>query len=185
MKKVLIVDLCYEESSLHYNEFVLPVVDIVKSCKVDYEVVHFMGLDDVCFDDFDKVILCGVALKDFEYLEHLDKFEWIEVFSGDVLGICAGCQVIGKLFGAQIASGKEIGMRRVEVVCNDVLFEKLGAKELDEVYCLHQSFCDVPNGFELVLKSEEYPLMFRKGCVCGVLFHPEVRNKKLIENFII
>lgn len=186
MRKVLIVDLCFEKDSLHFNEFVLPVVNVVRGVLKCFDVVHFLDLDSVDLDCYDKVILCGVALKDFEYLKHLDKFLWLKDFCGDVLGICAGSQIVGKVFGGQISSGKEIGMVDIEVlVSDDFLFFEVCLKE---VYCLHNCFCDVPFGFELVAKSCDYPLVFRKVCkssrIYGVLFHPEVRNEKIIQNFI-
>lgn len=179
---ILIVDLCHEKESLHALEYVRPVVDIVKQTDNDYMVMHFSDINKTVVEGFDKVILCGVALKDDEYLNHLDYFDWLPSFMGGVFGICAGAQVIGLLYGCKLNSGDEIELSTPIVVKTDPLFAE---DDVKEIYCLHQNYVECTEAFDVLIQTE-YPQLFKhtEKPVYGCLFHPEVRNKKLIENFI-
>lgn len=189
MKKILIIDLCYEENSLHYNEFVKPVVDIVKTLTLNYEIIHYKKLDfsNLSYlNNFNKIILCGVALKDFGYLEegNFKVFEKLKHFNGCVLGVCAGAQIIGKLFNCEIKEGQEIGLYNLEIISEDIL---LNGVNLDEIYCLHNNYLEISKDFTKIAKTKNYIQIFKKitnsTIFYGVLFHPEVRNKNLILNF--
>jgi len=155
---------------------------------VDFDVIHFTEINKLksyMLSDFDKVILCGVALKDFEYMNYLEKFEWLIDFSGDVLGICAGAQIIGKLFGCDFVAGQEIGLVDLKVLMEDSIFDEV---DLSEVYCLHSQSILLNSRFDVLAKTSNFSQVFKlkddNRRVYGVLFHPEVRNKKIIENFI-
>lgn len=177
MIEILIVDMCYEKKSLHYDEFVNPVVEIVKT---NFDIIHFLELNDQVVLKYKKIILCGVALKDFEYLNHLDKFSWIKNYEGYVLGICAGAQIIGKIFGAEIDEEIEIGLIAIEKLQEDKI---LNGVSLVEVYALHNSYSKLPESFNLLLQTT-VPQLFTNGKIYASLFHPEIRNKNLISNFI-
>jgi len=186
--KVLVIDLCREENSLHYKEFVQPVVDILNQANIKNEIIYFKKLDVINFEDynnFNKIILCGVALKDFDYLDNLDKFEILKKVPCEILGICAGSQIIGKLFGYELKKGQEIGLIDLDVLKNDKIFEDVN---LNEVYCLHNSYIDFNESnfvdVEILAKSKNFVQAFKIRNFYGVLFHPEVRNKELIINFV-
>lgn len=189
MEKILIIDLCYEENSLHFNEFVKPVVDIVKNLTLNYEIIHYNKLNSLnlkYLNNFKKIILCGVALKDFGYLEenNFKVFEKFTNFKGYILGICAGAQVIGKLFGCDLKEGQEIGLYNLEIISEDILLNNVN---LDEIYCLHNNYIEISEDFTKIAKTKNYCQIFKKitnsTIFYGVLFHPEVRNKNLIINF--
>jgi len=101
----MILVIKVNEFELHDEEFVRPVTDILEN----YKVVHYEELkkEDL---DVDKIIICGTALKDNKYLNNLDKFSWLKDFKGEVLGICAGMQIIGKIFGRELIKEKKIGV---------------------------------------------------------------------------
>lgn len=189
MKQILIISTCKE--NLHELEFVKPIGDTLSSEKIKFFVRNYK---DVSFKDLkkcSKVIICGTSLADFEYLTNIKKFEWIKSFDKPVFGICAGGQVLAAIFGGRLfergkktLDRKEIGF----VVCN---FEKefLGLKGNYEVYELHQlglgiggkksnleAYAFSNKGLQ-AFKHKEKPLY-------GVMFHPEVRNKKMILEFI-
>ena len=89
---------------LHDGEFVRPVTDLLDDFKVaDYKKIKKEDLDKA-----KKVIICGTALKDNDYLENLDKFFWLKDFKKPVLGICAGMQIIGKVLGKELIIDKKI-----------------------------------------------------------------------------
>ncbi|MDA3856103.1 MAG: hypothetical protein PF569_07640 [Candidatus Woesearchaeota archaeon] len=177
MNNILIVDMNKEKNSLHHDEFVLPVKEIVKT---NFDIIHFLELNEQVILKYEKVILCGVALKDFEYLNHTEIFNWMKNYKGYILGICAGAQIIGKIFGAELKEKQEIGLVKISKVKEDSILEKVS---LNEVYALHKSYSELPQGFNLLLETK-IPQLFSNGKIYASLFHPEIRNKKLIENFI-
>ncbi|MAG52682.1 MAG: hypothetical protein CMH62_01835 [Nanoarchaeota archaeon] len=91
------------KNRLHDEEFVRPVTDLLE----DFKVVDYREVKNL---DFDKVIICGTALKDNEYLDNLDKFSWLKNCKKPVLGICAGMHIIGKILGYDLIENKKIGV---------------------------------------------------------------------------
>jgi GMP synthase-like glutamine amidotransferase len=177
---ILVVNVCKEK--LHYYEFVKPIEYILKKNKLYFESLHYKKLTKRNLKRFDKMIICGTSLNDFDYLINLNKLEWIKDFEKPVLGICAGMQIIGILFGGNIKNKTEIGF-----YYEDFKKEFLGSEGKKEVYHLHNNFIDFKklrdfdvfcegNGVVQAVKHK-----FKE--VYGVLFHPEVRNKELIKKF--
>jgi GMP synthase-like glutamine amidotransferase len=158
---LLIINICKEK--LHELEFVKPIVDIVK--KIDrVKVVNCQNLTIKDINSADKVIIAGTSLKDNDFLMHLDKFSWIKSTNKKILGICGGAHIIGLILGYKLKKKKEIGLK-------DLVLKKefLGISEKLQVYHLHQFYA--------------LPEVYHKGNIYATLFHPEVRNKILIENF--
>lgn len=176
---ILIISICKEP--LHELEFVNPVRDIVVSLGLKYKIRHYNDLKNSDLDGAKKVIICGTSLKDNSFVEDLRKFSWILKFNKPVLGICGGMQILGRVFkDGRIVPNKQIGLLDVE-------FKQdfLGVKGNRQVYELH-NFCVVPNikDFKFVsFKSCSQAIKHRKKNLYGVMFHPEVRNKDLIEGF--
>ncbi len=179
-EKVLIINLCKHE--LHYFEFVKPIVDIVERARLKYEVVNITYLNNVHLDSSSRTIICGTSLRDFDY-ENKD-FSWIKSYDKPLLGICAGFQAICKLYGGKTKKSLDIGLK-------DDFFDKgfLGMKGKMQVYCLHNNIIMINDNFKG--KSEIYgssgyiqAIKMESKQIYGTLFHPEVRNKQLIENFL-
>jgi GMP synthase-like glutamine amidotransferase len=159
---ILIISICKEK--LHESEFVKPIVDIVK--KFDkVKIVNCQNLKIKDINDTDKIIITGTSLKDNDFLMHLDKFSWIKTTNKKVLGICGGAHIIGLLQGKKLKKKKEIGLKDLVLK-----IEFLGMKGKLQVYHLHQFYV--------------LPETYHKGNIYATLFHPEVRNKILIENFV-
>jgi GMP synthase (glutamine-hydrolysing) len=122
-------------------------------------------------------------LKDNEFLKDVKKFEWIKTFDKPILGICAGMQIIGVLFGGKIKKKTEIGFYS-EIFEN----EFLGLKGKQEVYHLHNNFIafDKLKEFNIYCYGNgiSQSVKHRDREIFGVLFHPEVRQKDLIKRFV-
>lgn len=172
---ILLISTCKEK--LHELEFVKPAEKIVGKCFIrKYSEVSSEDLEKAS-----KIIICGTSLKDNDYLENLNKFEWIKYFDKPILGICAGSHIIQFIFGGIKENIKEIG----EIKIN---FEKkfLGLGGEIKVYVLHQNFVNCPD-FEVYGKSKKcvHAVKHRKKEIYGVLFHPEVYNSELISEFLV
>lgn len=178
---ILLIGVCKE--NLHYYEFVKPIEDILKNNRIKFFTKNYKDVLESDLDKADKIIICGTSLKDFEYFDNLNKFEWLKTFEKPVLGICAGMQIIGLIFDGKMNKKTEIGFY-FENFDNDFL--GLGGKH--EVYYLHNNFIDFKKikEFEILCSSSgvSQAVKHKNKSIYGILFHPEVRNKKLIEEFV-
>ncbi|MDM7933785.1 MAG: hypothetical protein QUS08_00165 [Methanothrix sp.] len=181
---ILLVDLCYEKGSLSRYEFVHPIKRILERSGHPAEALHITDLEGADLDRYDRAILCGTALQDNAYASHPDQFLWLKGWKRPILGICAGMQVIGSLFGGRIVPDLAIGLERIEIVACSPL---LGGPGSIEGYHLHRFCVTLPEGFMLLAGTPERPQAFlhRDLPVYGVLFHPEVRCRFIIERFAV
>lgn len=170
--KVLIVSTCSDK--LSEREFVNPIVNQIDS-SIEYKICNIINAEKLSAK-FDKIIICGTAVADNEYL--LNNFEWLKDFNKPVLGICSGIQIIAKTFGGVIVPKKEIGM--VEVKGN--LFEK---KKFN-AYALHTNGISKLSEFNILARSKKsvQAIKHKSKEIYGVMFHPEVRNEWVISEFI-
>ena len=121
----MILVIKVNKMKLHDEEFVRPVTDLLENFKVvDYRKVKKEDLDKC-----DKVIICGTALKDNDYLENLDKFSWLKEFKKPVLGICAVMQIIGLILGKELIKNKRIGVFDNKYYLHSFSFKKDELKE--------------------------------------------------------
>lgn len=178
--RLLLINIC--KLNLHIHEFVRPIFDICMKITENITIINYLDLNWDKLKEFDKIIICGTGLKDFEYIQNLDKFYWLKNFSKPVLGICGGGQIIAKIFGAKIKIGKEIGMKDIEIIEDDHL---IGEFIFSQVYCLHNNYFEIPLGFKLIAKTK-YPQIIKNQNlnIYAILFHPEVRCENLIINFL-
>ena len=163
----------------HYLEFVKPIEDVLRKNKIDFNTVDYEKLNGDIIKKANKIIISGTSLKDNEFLEDIDKFKWIKNFNKPILGICGGMHILGLIYDGELNKQQEIGL-------NEIFFKEefLGVNNKLEVYELH-NFCAFSKEFKIYAKSKKCPqaIKHKKKPFYGVLFHPEVRNKKLILNF--
>ncbi|MGK0232716.1 MAG: GMP synthase-like glutamine amidotransferase [Patescibacteria group bacterium] len=181
-KRVLIVDLCAD--SLHRLEFVRPIEMVVSDLGLSYDIINFAHFGDDDLEKYSHVIICGTALSDNMYLEEVDVFESLFGYSGKVLGICAGMQILGLLHKGILSEKIEIGYSFEEFS-----EEFLGVNGRQEVYHLHQNYIDFSSldEFRVVAKSDngvDQAVVHSDKDWFGVLFHPEVRQSGIIETFV-
>lgn len=180
---ILLINICKEK--LHYLEFVKPIEDILRRNKQSCFVKNFKQITPPDLEKADKVIICGTSLmdNDFSERENLRFWNWIFDFNKPILGICGGMQILGLAFKGRIIKEPEMGFFKEN-------FEKdfLGIKGQQEVYHLHNYFIDFfrLEEFEPYSISEKniiQAVKHKEKPFYGVLFHPEVRQKAIIDNF--
>jgi len=175
---ILIISVC--KNKLHELEFVEPVKEIVKKEGKDFFEVNCSQLEWGDVEKADKIIICGTSLQDNNFLKRIQRFRWLKETEKSVLGICAGMQIIGIVFGGKVKKRTEIGYFKEE-------FNKefLGLTGEQEVWHLHNNYCSFLREFEsFCLNKIPQAVKHREKKIYGVLFHPEVRNKDLIKEFL-
>ena len=179
MKNVLIINICKED--LHYYEFVKPIEDIINSINVKYFTRNYKKINKKDLEKASHIIICGTSLKDNEFIEDLDKFKWILNFDKPVLGICGGMQIIGLIFGGKLKKKTEIGFYEEKFVK-----KFLNLENVEKVYHLHNNYINFNYlDFEIFSGEEvSQAVKHKKKNIFGVLFHPEVRQKGLIKEFV-
>jgi GMP synthase-like glutamine amidotransferase len=177
---ILVVDMNSKENPFGFNEFVQPIVVVAEELE-KCAFKHYLDVDGKSLSGYDKIILSGSALKDTVTLNETERFMWLKDCGKPVLGICAGMQTIGLVFGGRIVKCREIGMTEVATSKENILFSSKF-----KVYALH-NYALVPSAeFEVLAESANcvHAVKHKQKDVYGVLFHPEVRNREVIKRFI-
>ena len=169
---VCIISLC--KHRLHEEEFVRPVAEIAE----EFEDVRIVRKANVSGE---KVIICGTALKDFEYLNR--DYSWV-LKARLILGICAGYQVLANLLSASLSKIERIGVHKVKCVEPDSVV----GKEDFKAYFLHKlALKDTSFNRSVVQRlavCNNEIAAFKAGKIYGLSFHPEVLNPDIIERFL-
>ena len=176
--KVLLISTCAHK--LSEKEFVLPISNILGS--VTHEIFHYRECTVDLINSFDKILICGTSLQDNKYLEDINLFEkLLSNFSGSLLGICSGMQILCSVFGSSVITGSEIGMFEVRTKSSNPISEGNF-----QAYCLHTKSVMACDNFLVIAETDNsHQIVKHKGKnFFGVLFHPEVRNESVIENFL-
>jgi GMP synthase (glutamine-hydrolysing) len=178
---ILVVDMNSKEASLAQYEFVQPILSVIKPLEA-CTVKHYLDVDPSEVEKYGHIILSGTALKDFEFLEHLESFGWIKTCTKPILGICAGMQTIIRVYGEQLASCQQVGMTEITTTKTNPLFSGVF-----QAYSLH-TYTIAPNSptFETIAKSAKciQAVAHKHKPIYGVLFHPEVRNPDILKRFV-
>jgi len=175
----MILLISINKISFHYYEFVKPVEDILRRNNICFQTTQYNDINQKILDKADKIIICGTSLKDNSFVEEITKFEWLKKFDKPVLGICGGMHLLGLVFNGELRKAQEIGLKTIKYKK-----EFFGFKDDIEVYELHNYYAKSEE-FEVIAESEKciQAVKHKHKPFYAVLFHPEVRNKKLIENF--
>ncbi len=210
---VLICNLCSPKYPLSVAEYVKPVENIVKKAGFGFKTLHYSEVDAARtrgdLPDISAIILCGTALKDNEFAdsmgdaENADKFRFIRDASGKdipILGIGSGFRVLAEIAGGAVIGERDlrIGMTKAKVVKTTGTAEKIFEnRDNFEVYELHKNAVTLPDCFEALAVADVdggngetdgngriLAAKHRDKEIYGVLFHPEVRNEYVVENFL-
>jgi GMP synthase-like glutamine amidotransferase len=177
---ILIVDMNWKKDSLAFNEFVLPILSIVRPLE-EVRVKHFLDIEHAELKSYSKIVLSGTALKDHTTLKLVETFNWIRTYDKPILGICAGMQTINLLFDEPLVKCLQIGMAEISTIKENPLF--IGDFK---AYVLHNFSVKQSQTFEVLAKSTKciQAIKHKQKNIYGVLFHPEVRNQEILKNFI-
>jgi GMP synthase-like glutamine amidotransferase len=175
---ILIIQICNKK--FHYFEFIKPIEDILRKNNIEFQSVHYNNLSEELINKTEKIIISGTSLKDNGFVKDISKFNWIKGFNKPILGICGGMHILGLIFNGELKKQQEIGLTDIKLKK-----EFLGNFEKIEVYELHNYYA-ISNEFDVYGVSKYCPqaVKHKKNPFYGVLFHPEVRNKELIVNFV-
>jgi anthranilate/para-aminobenzoate synthase component II len=186
---ILIINICKEE--LHYFEFVKPIEDILKNLEEPFMTKHYSKLtkNDPDIVSSHRIIITGTSLKDMSYSKDLSKFKLLLKYDKPVFAICGGMQILCSIYGCNLMKGLEIGLKPVTFSA-----EFLGIAGSRKVYTLHNFAIKDDNvlkkHFHIYAKTDCSGIVIIQAVKhkylkhFGVLFHPEVRNKDLIINFL-
>ncbi len=177
---ILVVDMNCKIDSLGYYEFVVPIVSVIKELD-ECVVKHYTELSHKDTSGCDGIVLSGTPLKDNATLSQLEKFEWIKTCNKQLLGICAGMQTIGLVYGLRLKPCLGIGMTQITNVKANQLF----SSEF-QAYTLHNFSVEPSSEFDVLAESTQcvQAIKHKQRDIYGVLFHPEVRNKEILQRFL-
>jgi GMP synthase (glutamine-hydrolysing) len=178
---------------MHYFEFVKPIEDILIKAEEPFITKHYTKITNTDMDSCHRIIITGTSLNDMSYTKQLSRFKFLKSYDKPVLAICGGMQLLCIVNGCKLVKGQEIGLREINFSA-----EYLGATGQREVYELHNSAIKddsvLKKNFHVYSKTEIKTKIFKTEVIqavkhkrykhYGVLFHPEVRNKDLIVNFL-
>jgi GMP synthase (glutamine-hydrolysing) len=100
-----------------------------------------------------------------------------------ILGVCAGMEMVCRIFGGIIGPCTEIGMTDIRVTGTHHFFpafSTFSAYELHTLACIDPGPLDVIAISDCCIQVVRYP----GRPVYGVMFHPEVRNEWVVERFL-
>ena len=169
------------------SEYFEDIINVLNSIGVENKKCLMENIE--LEDDVKGIIISGGPMLVTEEKEkHLEKFGFLKTIAVPVLGICLGHQWIGVEFGSEIYKYERIkGKNEIEIIKYDELLKGLNTKEMFEEN--HCEWIELPNGFELLAKSENCDNEVMRCCdkkIWGVQFHPEISGevgKMLIKNF--
>ena len=178
---ILILSICEEE--LHELEFVKPIADILRKKGIKFRIGHYKKIKQNDLREAKKVIICGTSLQDNGFLENIGKFSWIKTFSKPLLGICGGMEVIALSYRCTLSKKRQIGV--IKMTLKQELLGMPNRTVIDG-YNLHGLYVNVNRrDFEsLAYNRCSQIIKHRRRPIYGLMFHPEVRNKEIIENFV-
>jgi len=174
---ITVVSTC--KYRLSEEEFVRPIVDIVKREGYECEIINYRNFKP----KGNGIVICGTAIKDLDYMNYLEGFEALKDFCGKVLGICAGFNIIAKIFSNEIVENKKIGIYEFKVIEDNPLIKKGNWK----AYFLQKfSLKNINDNLECLALHKDEVCMFKvkgRDFYC-VSFYPEVLNGEIIVNFL-
>lgn len=177
---MLLVSLCHD--SLSELEFVKPVARILSKRGINTSIKHYMEIVQEDISLVEKIIICGSALKDEEFLRS-DRFKWLEKCDKPVLGVGLGFQAVAKAFGCNLFNRTRIGVFNVKLVRDNALIDE----KRFHAFFLTRRAANISKPLETLAKTGTLDCMIKHNSkdIYGCLFHPEVTRPEIILNFAL
>lgn len=174
------------------TSFLDAIKNQLKELGYPWEEIYFKETANYDFEAFSGIIITGspTHLTQIYMQNYMELFKFVKTVSTPILGICFGHQILGVLYGSEVANmGKMIDtIEEIEIVKDDVLFSKIKNQSLFREK--HSEFITLPEGFHLLAKSkscENEAMKHQNKAIYGVQFHPEVSDedgRQLLKNFL-
>lgn len=177
---IAIISLIPNQEPLWVDEFVTPIEKILKEHNHTTQIIPYHKTPNT--NSFDKIIISGSPLGDFEANKNLHYFEWIKSLDKPLLGICGGMQILAQMCDCELINSLSIGFEWIEPTKDNILIKKPS-----QGYQLHAKTTIANKEFEIIAKNNKntiQAIQHKTKPFYGVLFHPEVRNEEIILNFL-
>jgi len=177
------------------TNFVSPIEKIVSGAGAISTIIQYDSLPQTNISVYDGVIISGSprgATKCDIVDYQLQFYGWVKDYEKPILGICAGHQIIGRLFGSELIRDrqKEDGDLEVHIVDSDAAKEDPIFAGINTPFTVRQAHDDSitrPNEFTLLAYSSQCNVQVIKHKdkpIYGIQFHPEILNERMILNYL-
>ena len=186
MDHILIVNTG-EHSILTLREFVWP---IQRALHYPSTVVPLSKLRKKHLKFARLIIFSGCPLADFSYEKHVHSLAWLKKESLPLLGICAGQQILARLFGAKLSARKTplIGLQPLK---SKGTYSFHPDSSSLKAYFLHSKEVPSPRelfpGAHVCFSTPSCPVagfVHPSKRILGVAFHPEAGQPALLRGFV-
>lgn len=182
------------QHKLHELEFVKPIEQILTKNSLNYALIHISKINSIEISSFSHIIICGTALKDFEYFKYsIDStLKIIEKLSIPTFGVCSGAQILANFLKLPLFKhnvNQTINLKSLEDSSN----LNIKKNQILQVYSLHSFLLNsnnlkITNGStKIILVHENNPelvelLQVDNFTIC--FFHIEIKNKEILLKWI-
>src|SRR3989338_11182915 len=177
--KILIIN----NAEKNRREFIKPIELLFRKKGILFDTIEYSELPKDGPLDYNAVVSSASPRGNNIVDSHAKFYVWVRTTHIPFLGICAGHQIIGKLFGAQLVRDKEqeIGDLPIYVDVNDPIFAGLGKTFV--VRQGHNHAITLPEEFVLLAHSDNCKVQVMKHRLKPIYtcqFHAEIINPDFI-----
>ncbi|MEK6821290.1 MAG: hypothetical protein AABY11_02745 [archaeon] len=180
-----IVSCSSRDDALARREFVWP---LQRSISFPSSIIPLKKLSLSKAKKFDALIFSGTSLADNDFLSHAKNLSWITSLDIPLIGVCAGHELLGKIFGGKITHSASPAIGLLPVSLNVRAFHLNGLSgnfpSKISAYHLNQNTVSLPKGFVSLAKSSknahEITLHSQKR-ILSFQFHPEFNHSFLLD----
>jgi len=171
------------------RDFVAPINHLLEKNGCIYEQIEYRQMLHTDMDCFDSVILSGSPTGDDITFSHQKYYSWVDTYKKPILGICAGHQILGVRYGAELIRGDESEKGDdipVQIKCvEDPIF--CGMEGEITTLQMHNDSVTCSDDFTILASSEKCNNQVMKSKdrpFYTVQFHAEISNHDIILNFL-
>ena len=195
LEKILVVNSSSDES---LTEFTDKIGEDLVTAGFEPLVVHYRGIPGVKLSDYSGVVLSPAAMGSPDdkakvvcdrWQDRVDHAQDLLYCNSPLLGICAGHQMLGLLYGSEYIRNKEVEKGnncQVDILTpEDVLFDGINRDTLS-VKQQHSNSITLPDDFVLLATSDNCRVQIMRHSsrpLYGTQFHAE-ECPELFNNFL-